>query len=117
MRVNERIAAVDLDGSDMLLTTATGRQIRIYHVQDCCEDVVFHDGDWRSVRGRVVKDVTVQHEPDDDPSFESATWSVVTFELDEGAEVLRWHGSSNGYYSETVDLDFTDPGDSRKAVG
>lgn len=105
--MKDKVVSIDMDdGCDMLLTLESGRQLRIKHYQNCCEDVAFYDGDYLSLVGRELEDVSIEYLQNEDVDpYESSTWSVLTFQLADGAEILRWRGISNGYYSEVVDFE------------
>ena len=80
---------------------------RFYHEQDCCENVTIEDinGDWNDLIGNpiFVSDVRVSDGPNDD-EYDSNTWTFYTFRGIGGSVDVRWHGSSNGYYSESVNF-------------
>jgi hypothetical protein len=91
------------------------------HEQDCCEEVWVDSiaGDPHSMVGQVVtvarEVVSDAREParwqtfDDDAEWpaESQTWTFYTFATIRGHVDVRWCGESNGYYSETVELEVT----------
>ena len=99
------------DDSEVNLVTTEGRRFRFYHEQDCCESVSVEsiEGTLDDLVGTPILDVTEQitsERPDGKPlpeyREESETWTIFTFTTVKGAVVIRWHGTSNGYYSESV---------------
>lgn len=67
------------------------------------EDVV---GDWNDLIGSTLimaEESTNCDNPKRDYE-ESHTWTFYRFATVRGYVTLRWYGSSNGYYSERVDL-------------
>ena len=72
------------------------------HLQECCEDVDINDvcGDWNDILNEpVYYEETENEDPNAD---ESGTWSFYKFRTRKGEVVVRFYGSSNGYYSETA---------------
>jgi hypothetical protein len=88
-----------------------GSYAKWYHYQDCCESVVIDDvnGDWKDLYGhpllvaeeRIGNNTQSGHD-------QSETWTFYTFRSIGGSVDVKWHGSSNGYYSESVDFEFVD---------
>lgn len=112
--VGETLAFCDEDPSDdkILLTTVSGRKFLFYHSQDCCETVQIEstEGEWRTLIGKVIE-VAEHSEEDASESYESGTKTTLTFKVDGATVISRWVGSSNGYYSESVDIEeLTQPG-------
>jgi hypothetical protein len=100
-------------GDDELTFTADdGRVWRLYHEQDCCENVSIEDitGNLADLIGSpliVSREDTNQPDPSEpfkDRGYtpESFTWTFYTFATKKGHVVVRWLGESNGYYSESV---------------
>jgi hypothetical protein len=110
--VGEVLTYIDTDekNDEIMLTTASGRKIRIYHSQDCCESVRIEDtqGNWHDLVGKVIVEASEDVQPSGDPPPEypdSWTRTALTFRVDGATVISRWIGESNGYYSESVDIE------------
>lgn len=84
--------------------------VRMHHEQDCCESVYIEDvvGDLQDLVGSellVAEERVEEHEAPEDSWDDSYTWTFYTFRTIKGSVDIRWCGSSNGYYSERVDID------------
>jgi hypothetical protein len=92
------------------LLFANGVIVKLYHQQNCCESVSIEDinGDLTDLlfTPLLVFDVRTQSDNND---LESATWTFYTLRTLQGSIDLRWYGTSNGYYSEAVDMDILLP--------
>ena len=100
---------IDPEKDEILLTTESGRQILIHHVQDCYESVAIEgtDGEWRELVGKPLVEVTQEEtEGGEPPSEYSESWTRTTlmFKVNDATVISRWIGESNGYYSESVDI-------------
>lgn len=73
-----------------------GKLVTMYHSQDCCEDVHIDD-----ISGKDSSE-------DDFYDDESYTWTFYTLANVSSVVDIRWYGSSNGYYSESVNFSVED---------
>ena len=95
------------NGDDnIVFETSDGTCFKYNHWQDCCESVAIEDisGDLNDLIGSPVTmaEETSGNNPD---AGESGTWTFYKFATVNGYVTIRWFGESNGYYSESVDLD------------
>lgn len=104
------------DGEEVLFTRADGTGFRMYHAQSCCESVSIAEivGDLSDLAGTPIlsaEESSSEDEPEHkatdcgDYECESHTWTFYRFATAKGPVVIRWHGSSYGYYGETVDIE------------
>lgn len=101
---------------EFILTTECGLVYTFFHGQDCCEHVYLEDiiGDNDDLLGEIVlaEEVTNRDiEPPEAHSYaDSYTWTFYRLATKNGLVVLRFFGSSNGYYSEAVSLSIKELG-------
>lgn len=86
--------------------TTDGETYKMHHEQDCCESVSLEDviGDLDDLVGEPIlmaEEVT----EDGRNGYDSETWTFYKFATVKGYVTLRWYGTSNGYYSESVDFE------------
>ena len=105
------------------------RGFRFYHNQDCCESVniISIEGDLMALIGEQIIEATqdsdeATHDWDISSKscwpnswgprpawvsgfFESATRTMLSFRTKHGLVKIVWLGESNGYYSESVDME------------
>lgn len=107
------IKAIRQVGDDRIEIETTRKSYAMFHSQDCCECVAIHDikGDLQKLVGDeliVAREETASERPADaeKPEYEdeSCTWTTYYFETAKHKVRIRWHGSSNGYYSESVQI-------------
>lgn len=99
----------------MFFETTDGRKFEMYHEQACCEAVDIEDinGDPASILGDpiMLAEESKSHDmPGRTNDAYSQTWTFYRLATIHGYLNIRWYGSSNGYYSETVDLYEITPG-------
>ena len=122
--LGEILIDIKNNGDELIFTTAKNKKYMMYHSQDCCESVTVEDivGDLNDLIGEPLieaEGVSFQ-DPKELPEKEvmwmtlsgtdlsggngSNTWTFYKFRTVKGSVTIRWLGSSNGYYSESVDL-------------
>ena len=96
----------DAPDNEIVFTTTEGKRYHLYHDQECCELVTIDSivGDINDLVGNPML-LAEESSSDDDDSF---TWTFYKFATIKGYVDIRWYGSSNGYYSESVDFDELD---------
>lgn len=100
----------EVGGDEIIFELEDGREFRLYHSQDCCESVYVE-----SVVGNlllelvgsplVVADESVGEDPEGyeaEKYCESYTWTFYRLMTASASSVIRFYGTSNGYYSESV---------------
>ena len=99
-----------LDEGDALVFKTEDATYALLHIQDCCETVTIEDiaGDLADLVGSPIL-VAEEVKSDDlgqpkESYDESYTWTFYKFSTIKGSVTVRWYGTSNGYYSESVDF-------------
>lgn len=108
--------SVEADADEMRFKCDEGI-FTFLHYQDCCEGVEINDiaGDLQDLvgeplliaeesQGETPADYKFEYEP------ESYTWTFYKFATRKGYVDVRWLGTSNGFYSERVSLEFNPTG-------
>ena len=103
---------VDKDIDEIKFIADNGRAFVMRHDQDCCEEVYIENvaGDINDLVGSpilIAEEATNDDNIDrklglgDDGYF---TWTFYKLATIKGYVDIRWYGTSNGYYSESVDF-------------
>lgn len=107
---------VNEDRDEIIFVQAAGKNPvrktkawKMFHSGDCCESVTIDDinGDLDDLIGSPILDAREESGeilPAKDKSDDSFTWTFYRISTIKGTVVIRWYGTSNGYYSENVDF-------------
>lgn len=102
------ISVTETANDELRFKTDDGITFRFHHVQDCCECVHIEDicGDLADLVGSPIllaDEISSDRYPAPE-RHDSYTWTFYKFATLQGSVTVRWLGESNGYYSESVDL-------------
>ena len=91
---------------EMTFISSDGLKYRMYHQQECCEDVQLGEviGD---IMDMIDTPIIEAREDKQEGSLDygTYTWTFYNFRTIKGSVTLRWVGESNGYYGEEVSIE------------
>jgi len=105
--IGKQFFYISRSDNEILFYCSDGYIWKMYHEQDCCESVYIEDieGDIDDlINTEILNAEEVCNSDPDNEHYESVTWTFYRFATLKGYVTIRWVGSSNGYYSESVDL-------------
>lgn len=105
--LGKSINVIQSNDSYIVFYADDGIEYHMFHDQDCCESVYIESivGDIMDIIGEpllVAEEVINRHQDPD--GYESSTYTFYKLATRKGYVDIRWVGTSNGYYSETVSL-------------
>lgn len=115
--IGKKVSKIEHDNENLYFTLEDSviKKIHFFHEQDCCENVYIEniDGELNDLIGTpLLMAEEISNAPDDmakDHEFgewdDSHTWTFYKFATIKGYVTIRWLGESNGYYSESVDIE------------
>lgn len=103
------ITGAEEGGDRIEFTMYNGERYVMFHNQDCCEYVYIKsiEGDIQDLIGQTLtmaEVATQEMERDEDGYDDSGTWTFYKFATIKGYVTITWLGTSNGYYSESVEF-------------
>ena len=105
------IIVVDRELHEITFRSVNGKSWKLSHHDDCCETVIIKDivGDLSDLIGvPILQAEEVISEDSGMPCSEydeSYTWTFYKLATIKGYVTISWYGTSNGYYSESVDFE------------
>lgn len=112
--VGSTIIGIQFDEGDLILRMKNRRTWKFYHSQSCCESVYLYDiqGDrlnalfgFPLITSSLDESTDWPEDVGDLDTDDSFTWTTLMLETDFAKVRVRWLGTSNGYYHETIDLE------------
>lgn len=106
--VGKTLSDILVSDDEIIFTTTDGETYKMYHSQNCCESVYIEDivGDVKDLIGSPILLAEESSNSEDPPASkyepDSYTWTYYKFATIKGYVDIRWYGSSNGFYSESV---------------
>jgi hypothetical protein len=104
--LGKRLTKVEVQDDYVRFMTIVGDTYILVHDQDCCESVYVEDvtGHIDDLIGEPI--LMAEESNSDDPPNSvgdySYTWTFYRLATTKGYVTIRWYGTSNGYYSESV---------------
>ena len=95
------------EGNILKFYMKTGLHVAMFHEQDCCEDVRLEDvcGDLEDLLNTPL--VRAEKRSDyESGEHGNDEWTFYELATVKGSVTLRWYGTSNGYYSTSVSLQY-----------
>jgi len=93
----------DADNQFILFKVSDTEIYQMYHWHECCENVYINDinGDIADLIGSEILHFEERKNCRDIDSG-SETWTFYDIQTKAGSVNIKWHGESNGFYSESV---------------
>ena len=111
--LGKTLTRINVTNDEIYFICCDGSEYIMYHDQGCCESVLIEDicGEIEWLLNEPILLAEERSNSDDPPVInddypeypdESYTWTFYELATIKGAVTIRWYGTSNGYYSESV---------------
>ena len=89
----------------IIFDCSDGIRYTMLHIEECCESVSINDinGDINELVGQTII-VAEERSNSNEIAYGSETWTFYTIRTIHTSIDIRWYGTSNGYYSESVSI-------------
>lgn len=101
-----------IQNSEEITIYTTNDIYKMYHIQDCCESVYVDDIEG-NIKDILLSEILLAEEVTSSNSninnMDSYTWTFYKLATIKGYVTIKWYGTSNGYYSESVNFEHIGP--------
>lgn len=100
------VIGLSIDSTEIVFVTESGKALKLHHDQSCCECVEIEDveGCASDIIGGLVTLAEEVVGEEEDTEWGTGLYTFYKVETTKGGVWIRWYGSSNGYYSVSVDM-------------
>lgn len=104
------ITGAEVGSEEIIFTTSEGKKYKMWYEPDCCASCNIDDicGEIETLLNTPIIEAYESSNHSDPPkkdsygSDPSYTWTFYVIRTNLGTVTIKWYGSSNGYYSESV---------------
>ena len=105
--IGKTLIKINETNKELIFHCDDNKVYKMYHEQDCCENVSIEDiiGNLDDLIGSPVTMAEMEsNSGKDEDEWETYTWTFYKLATIKGYVTIRWYGTSNGYYSESVNF-------------
>lgn len=104
----ESVIGLESQSEKVVLTFTDDTYVIFHHQQSCCESVYLEDYELTGkLEYGVINDAYSTSKCDDDEECDNIKlWTFYNINTSKGTLNLRWYGTSNGYYSVGVSVNY-----------
>lgn len=106
--VGKTLVEIVNNSDELIFKTSSGEVYKMYHWQDCCESVMIEDivGDLDDLlNSPIVRAEDRSSDVKNSAYGDIEEWTFYELATNKGSVTIRWYGTSNGYYSTSVDFE------------
>jgi hypothetical protein len=104
--IGKTLTDIKDDADEIVFICDNGDRYKMYHDQDCCEQVTVDDinGSLNDLIGSPITQAkeSTNSEDKEGRHLDSFTWTFYNLATVKGYVTIKWLGESNCYYSESV---------------